>query len=147
MVDEACSKLLPAVMQWLKEADDSDESTREEVLADIKKATRGSADDGYQCCRRLESAGWDVDSSLVEVMDDYGFHLDNVLREAVKKWVAENRISPAFQVGTQVSITVNRKNEVGVIDEIRLETAEYLVKTDPNSTSRWVIAYENAKLA
>lgn len=106
-------KLMPQVMQWGKFGEDEAPEITEQVAKALKHDT-----DGYHRVKYLEDRfSWDVDSELVEVMECDDFH--GVTREAVKAWINDNDIVPAFEVGRQVTVKLRGEGDlVGKISSL-----------------------------
>jgi hypothetical protein len=136
----ACEALEPAVSQWLRDGGDIDIAV-EDVVADLVKATSGDLD-GYRIARSLEHQSWEPDAGLVEVLEGYYSHASSEEAKAVKMWVRLYAVEPSQKEGYTVTFKSGFDTKTGVITEIRRESAEYLIQTDPNSTSRSVVGYE-----
>jgi len=99
-------RLLPQVMQWGKFRVDEAPEIAEQVMKALKNGT-----DGYHRAKYLEDRfSWDSDSELVEVMESDDFY--GAARDAIKAWIRDNAIVPAFEAGRQVSVKVRRLSEM-----------------------------------
>ena len=143
VLQEAASRLLPDVIRWIK-ANASEPSAEEtaEILDQLAQAIRYE-DDGYKIARNLENIGlWDVDASLVEILDNAGWHKIAARETAVKTWVKFHDVKLTRVVGERVK---TNKGE-GSIVAIRPLTAEYIVQTDGRNwsgpESGWIVAAE-----
>ena len=99
--------------------------------------------DGYDMGKALEDDFyWEIDSDLVSDLDCTSNEVYNERQRLVKQWVVDSQIKPTHPIGTSVLIPLT--TTVGVIDEIREDTAEYLVAVEGKS-GRYIIKYEDAK--
>lgn len=116
----------------------------EEWAEDLVKVY-ASHKDGYEMAKDLERYGHDPDSEMVSELDDFGFEVSRVHREAVKTWVARVGFEPVYSVGDHVEVKRSFSTDPnhGKITEIRHESAEYLVKTNPDSNSALIVAAED----
>ena len=101
--------------------------------------------DGYETAKDMESDGFAPDSEMVSDLDDFGFEVSRAHRNAVIEWVKKVGFEPVFSVGDAVDMgeSHHRNERFGIVSEIRHDTAEYAVKTDPASTSAFIIRSEN----
>ncbi|WP_298842879.1 hypothetical protein [uncultured Salinicola sp.] len=101
--------------------------------------------DGYELAKDLERDGFDPDAEMVSELDGFESEVSSVHRKAVKDWVKLVGFEPLYQVGDDVLVprVLDDKGGRGRISEILLESAEYLVKTDPDSSSAYVIKAED----
>lgn len=117
--------------------------TVEEIAADIVKASDRCYDrDGYQLGRALEEAcHWDVNSGIVEELQEFYPLCDDLLRAAEKQWGLENPMEPGLPNGTAVKI----RNEVGtIIGLAEYSVASYAVKTPSTKNGYYVVRFEDA---
>ena len=56
VIDKVAEKLLPHIVDWLKQDDDVDDT--EFVLNDIKKALKWGPKDGYELAKDFEHQGY-----------------------------------------------------------------------------------------
>ena len=77
------------------------------VLADS-----GGRGDGWSLCRDLERDGWDVDSQLVEIMDDAEYFVADALAAAEALWVEDAAVTLALPLGTPVTVKLPRHGAV-----------------------------------
>ncbi len=113
-------RLLPRILKWL----DGD-SKPDEVETDLFTALDNNhAGDGYALSKWLhEYAGWCPDSELVNILDSAQYYTYSAHKDAVIAWAHEHEIKPVLNVGDSVM----PDDRVGIIKEIRTETAEYAV--------------------
>lgn len=80
--------------------------------------------DGYSLARELDHyAGWDFTMSEVEELDAMSSIIDQLQREAEKKWATENAIQPPLPIGTRI--------KQGIIHHVsEYNVARYCVKED-----------------
>lgn len=101
--------------------------------------------DGYELAKDLEREGFDPDAQMVAELDNFGFEVNSAHGQAVKDWVKLVGFEPLYEVGDTVLVPriLDDKGGSGKITEIRHDTAEYLVKTDPSSNSGYIIKAED----
>lgn len=91
-------KLMPDLMRWGRFEEDEAPEIAEQLLKALKWER-----DGYKLAKHLEDhCSWDGDAELVDLLegaDFYGCH-----RDAIKAWIRDNAIAPAFEVGKQVTV-------------------------------------------
>ena len=96
--------------------------------------------DGYELASELDKwAGWDIDTQLVDTLDDMNYYVDQELTKREKRWVEENDIQPELQIGTKLT--------KGIITGIcGYYPARYLVQeyNDPNPNRKLLIKFEDA---
>lgn len=139
VIEAAAKRLLPDVLKWLGEDEDVDGDT----LRELAQALRGNQD-GYAIARELEH--WGPDAELVEILDGAGGHIWNAQDAAVKEWVKTNGLKLAPLMGA----TVKARQGVGVVTELRHETAQYIV-TPPNEPrfqngGGWIVNFEDCEV-
>lgn len=104
--------------------------------------------DGYEFARELEQqAGWSIERSMIDDLDQMESFVDEQVREAEKRWFVDNDIQPPLPVGTRVFCSVRKR--FGVIDEIyKHGPAMYAVapeepdEREQAHNSRWIIKFE-----
>lgn len=130
VLDTAIEMIMPSVWDWITALDHYESDEREGVRLDLKKAIGRSyiSFDGYQIARNLEqSALWEPDSELVDVLDAFIRFVHQAHRDAVKLWVSENAIIPQHRVGDSVLVKVRGVEHEGLITRVDEETAQYSV--------------------
>lgn len=110
-----------------------------EVAADIVKvAGRNLHMDGYEIARDLERyKHWLPDFGMAEILDQYGSLCSAALREAEKRWGAENPMVPPYPIGTIVT-TRHGAGPIECIDEYGVHS--YIVLVDGRHL---IIAFED----
>ena len=78
-----------------------DEAARE----DVREVIEFDGDDGYRFARALERKGWDVDASMVEVLNSC--RISDALDKRIAAWVAKEGIVPLFKVGDHVPLRID----------------------------------------
>ena len=106
----------------------------------LKKHNRYE-NNGYTLAKELEnSCGANIDSLIVDDLDCLHLPIDKKKEEKEIKWVLENNIKPKLKKGDIVFY----KNEKRTINEVRTESAKYLVGVEPGNTSHnYVINFED----
>jgi len=107
--------------------------------------------DGYEFARELEKhAGWSIDRSMVDDLDQMESFVDELVREAERKWFAENDIQPPLPIGTRVFCSSRKR--AGIIDAVcEHGCAQYLItpeeptEQEKATRARWIIKYELAR--
>ena len=120
----AVEKLLPQVIDWLKNSD-GDDVEEESARKDLEDAIRHRYyDGGYAIAKYLDnSCSWSPDSELVEILDSASHYASEARYQHVLQWVKENSVSPKHSIGE----TIMYKNEESIITNIKPESAEYTV--------------------
>lgn len=141
-VAETAKKLLPQVIEWLGDDFDKDEPY---LLTQLERCLDREREwDGYKLTKALD---WDGDRDLVEIMDAAGSYRNEAHRAAVKRWVCDYDIKPAFHAGDHVEIEHERERISGEIVSVDLELATYTVHCSslghikPNSDSTGTIGF------
>lgn len=96
----AAEKLLPAVKEWLKQADDQDYE-EEDTLKQLCRAIQWDHHDGYQIAKRLDSDGWVPDAALVEILDDAMRYKQDARDVACAEWMKTSGLT-APTIGARV---------------------------------------------
>ena len=132
-IDESIQKavalsMTPKVVAWLGGEGCDDEQGIERVTRDLQEAFDRVLDwDAYAIARALDGAGWEVDSSLVSVLEEAQSHAYRETNKAVQEWVKANDIRPAFKVGDMVQTKSRRNGFEGEIIRVDVELGRYLV--------------------
>lgn len=122
---------------------------RDDSINDLAKHGRQHAD-GYEIAKTLDSyAYWDCNFEVAEILNGFGYAVDNAIRAAEKEWFARTSPQPPFPMGTRVKLS---RGEVGTIDGVyEHDAAKYLVMIDgdpaakPPTNSRRIINFEDAR--
>lgn len=109
------------------------------------------SENGYVLAKEFEDRWYSPDANLVEILDSVWSEQNELIRQAVKKWVIEDDIKPQFEIGKSVIVQYGLKKVEGIITDIYSETAEYIVAISEGMTPldgsiRAIIKYENAEL-
>mgnify|MGYP001561621422 CR=1 FL=1 len=102
VIRAAVDALWPKVADWAGDKAPTDPTAIEDMKASLRKAFMSSIGDGYEIAKELDHDGWDVDASLVDVMDGAAFDILRAEREAVRRWVAAGGVVADLPVGTMV---------------------------------------------
>ncbi len=112
----AVEKLLPEVLEWLKNGNGEQESVA--VRRDLLDVF-DPFEDGYGLCSKLERyKHWDCDSELVGILDNLSWRHSDALREAEQRWVEETGQKPAKQVGDACTFSQRGASYVGEVTTI-----------------------------
>ncbi len=133
IIEAAVNMLMPTVWDWVTASSstenyptDERETARLELIKAVNSSTRGF--DGYDLAKTIERQSmWEVDASLVDILDSYSHFLYQAHRDAVKAWVIENNIIPQKDIGDDVIVSVLRSEYNGKIVRVDAETAQYSV--------------------
>ena len=135
IVRAAAERLAARCVKW------DPTSKAEDWVEDLIKASH-HWDDGYKLVKYLDDhAHVEGDVLLVEELDGAGFELSRLVTEETRRWVAIVGFDPAFAVGDKVSC----RHGEGVVNSIRVETAQYVVATDGRETGGYIINAEDLK--
>lgn len=138
IITAAVREILPDVVRWLAD----DRVSQHDLLNDLVRVLSGSCD-GYRAAKKMEDVGYEPDAELVEILDAYSTY--SALRDAERRWVAENNIAAVFAVGTVVKARWGGRPIVGPICEIHSETAHYIVQHDPAQNGGAVVCFEDVE--
>jgi len=135
------------VFEWC-----SEDTPLEECVSHCKRILKfHSNDNGYELAKEFEYIGYIPDPQLVELLDGVYSTKSDLIRNATKKWVIENKIEPPIGIGTTCIVKYGHKKVEGTITGTYSETAEYQVAIPSegmpiDGTSRAIIKYEDAEL-
>lgn len=116
--------MAPKIIQW--DPDGSYDQT--ELVADLVKAFGDAYDwDAYKIARALDDAGWEVDASLVDLLDAAASHAYQARDIAIREWIKANGVRPAFKVGDMVQTKRRTNGFEGEITRIDEDMGRYLV--------------------
>ena len=133
IVRMAAERLAPRCVEW----DEPGASPEDWVEALVRAAH--DWDDGYRLARVLERRSHvDPDELLVGILGDAAHVRSDVHRAEVVKWVRIVGFDPAHAVGDAVG---TRWGD-GVVVDVRVETAQYVVSTDGRTNGGHVIDAE-----
>ncbi len=100
----------------------------EEIAADIAKHCQHG--DGFQMAKDLESAYWDCDMRIAEVLDNHSHVLDRCHEEFLSRFQEQHAVQPPFPPGA----VVRTRRGMGVIDRIdEHRPMTYAVKMDSDA--------------
>lgn len=110
---------------------DMDQEEFEEFVEDLKD-NFSSYDlfnkDGYKIARKLEKDMYfEPDVSLVDDMDMISNKCRECLGREIQQWVVDCQITPKYEVGDEVKVTVRGVEYIGEISQIYEKTAEYSI--------------------
>ena len=103
---------------------------------------------GYELARYLDEAcGWEIDASVVSILDETYWEVQNAVTELVKKWVKGEDIKPLFKVGDIRKYKDRSGKYDGEILRVEEDVAEYLICVaalgqKKISMSGFVVAFE-----
>jgi hypothetical protein len=110
MREQAAHKMLERLEKW----EYFEHWASPTPLADLIKIASTSSN-GYELAKELDDECWNVDSTLVEELDDFSSIIDGFHTEAIKQWVISNNIKPPLTAGTKVRFTYGWHSKTGVI--------------------------------
>ena len=98
IVSKVAAHFVPKIVRWL--GTDADENTPAEVQFDLEKIFEWDHnEDGYKLAKALEDKYWDVDSEMVDILDDVGHQFYIEHQKARIQWVDANNIqAPTLDV-------------------------------------------------
>ena len=67
--------------------------------------------DGYEIAKELEDKGFNIDSNLVQELDNIEYCVDEQKRANEKKWVKENNINPKYKENDKVEYSIKYHSE------------------------------------
>ncbi len=126
---------------------------RHEYEEDIISCFNEQNLDGYHLAKHLEKkACVDADSMLVELLGDIDQIKRNIKTEIVKKWVIDNDMKlPDNIIGSKCTFFIGFVyDKAGIINGLRPETYEVVVKTDNTKHSSYntgyIVPFENVNM-
>lgn len=119
VIDKVAYKLLPHIVDWLKQNGDDIEDN-ESIFKDIQKALKWGPKDGYDLAKDFDSMGWCPDSELVDILNDVSSYTYSVHQVLCTQWVADNNI-----IAPPLNSKVKCKNHPKVKDAIGILTNIY----------------------
>jgi hypothetical protein len=132
---KVAEKLLPSVLEWMREDDAVEDAEIPEIQQQIEQALRDTSmsSDGYELAKELEDSGcWSPDSRLVEVLDHAGYHESEAVDELVAVWLVTNQMQPMHCVGENVQYNSGAgrpvKTYTGTIISIDSARGYYVVR-------------------
>jgi hypothetical protein len=117
------------INDWQSEVMNQDEF--EEFVGDLKNKFSPFDlfhKDGYQIARILEKDMWyEPDVHLVDDMDSIPHKCRECVRREVEKWVIDCEITPKYEVGNEVRVTVRNVEYIGEIAAVNSKDATYTI--------------------
>jgi hypothetical protein len=141
---------LETAMDVQRECSDFRGEDTNELAEQIASQARYAHMDGYELAKRLDDhCGWDVDTMMVEALDNWSSNARIELEKAQKAWAAETNPQPPLPIGARVKLKglLDTGEITGIYEH---GTAQYLVKIDGDpaaetSKSRRIVNYEDAE--
>lgn len=119
-------KLAIEVHKWLSQDSEPNE-TVEEIQEDLMEIY-DSFSDGFALAKKLDDKGWEVNTDLVNILDNAQSYIYTALNNAVQAWVEQYDIKPPFPIGHKVKITNNRKRITNKAEFIAQEVSGEITK-------------------
>ena len=121
-------KVLKSILKWMYHGNYSPpQSEIDDLKEDIFTAIQWD-DDGYKIAKNLESAGWDSDGELVDLLDDVARHRYEAHEGLVhREWILKHGVEPKFSVGDKVSFKYKGGFDVGEVTKIHHSNAKYVI--------------------
>jgi len=141
IIEQAAKKHAEEIARQIKDID-------AEALAEDLVEHYRSYQNGYDLAKDLEREGYEIDVEFVNLLDDFDYAVGSAQRDAEKEWVQKVGFTPEFKVGDHVDMgkAYGKNNErYGFVSEIKMESAEYYVKSNSDSGISYVIKAENLK--
>ena len=144
-------KLVDEYITWCDGgAEISNQPNRHEYEDDIISCLNEYNEDGYHLAKHLEEKTYvDADAQLVEMLGDIAQIKRNIKTEATKKWVLDHDMKlPDNIIGRKCTFFIGFvSDKPGIINGLRPETYEVVVKTDDTKhstyNSGYIVPFEN----
>ena len=144
-------KLVDEYITWCDGgAEISNQPNRHEYEDDIVSCLNEYNEDGYHLAKHLEEKTYvDADAQLVEMLGDIAQIKRNIKTEATKKWVQDHDMKlPDNIIGRKCTFFIGFvSDKPGIINGLRPETYEVVVKTDDTKhstyNSGYIVPFEN----
>lgn len=145
-------KLVDEYIQWCDgwEVLTADRLNRHEYEDDIISCLNEHNEDGYHLAKHLEEKTYvDADAELVDMLGDIAQIKRNIKTEATKKWVKDHDMKlPDNISGRKCTFFIGFvSDKAGIINGLRPETYEVVVKTDDTKhstyNSGYIVPFEN----
>jgi len=128
----------------------TNQPNRHEYEEDIVSCLNEHNEDGYHLAKHLEEKTYvDADAQLVDMLGDIAQIKRNIKTEAVKKWVQDHDMKlPDNISGRKCTFFIGFvSDKEGIINGLRPETYEVVVKTDDTTHSSYntgyIVPFEN----
>ncbi len=163
-IREVAEEIAPDIIKWKRSNQAkwkmNDQVTIEDVVEDFEEcffsASSMHSDDGYELAKELEKyCNYDSDTELVEILERVSYIFWDLYKEKVKEWVKKYEIKPAYEIGDNIYFTDSSNvKDSGKIVDIKLDTAEYVIRTEefdikyPNNAGEYsgcIIKYEKVE--
>lgn len=72
-------------------------------------------DNGYEIAKQLENMSWNIDCSLIDLLDNFSYTVEQEYKKVLKKWVDDNNITPPLKPGTRVKFYSGGRDKCGII--------------------------------
>jgi hypothetical protein len=146
----AAYRLAEHIREWLMEQPDyvEDADSLVSIVDAIENARLAPYDNGYQIAKELEDEGYTPDSQFVEICDNWSLYYSEEVNRLFEQWVKAYNVKPTLPVGAKVEITQRRVVKQGFINDLRIETAQYVVGVpedghEPGSRNGYIVNYED----
>lgn len=118
----AVASQIKEVLQWV-ETPKATESEMTEIIAELTKAASTHPNDTLLMAEYLKDKHhWDINRSLIDVLDDLDSAIFHGERKAVSDWVKLYAIAPGRSIGEPITFNQNGKEvsgEISAVDEVR----------------------------
>ncbi len=142
-------QLLREIAEEIKQEGYSNSSI-DYIVADLEKINFN--DSGFEIAKKLEYANayYEIDSQLIEFLENLSHRKGEILEENVKAWVKAHKPKPLFPAASKLIINTYlchgfKVGETVFINRIDTERAVYIVDKDPNRKGGVVLEYERVE--
>jgi len=145
VIEKATAVALAVLVKWEPESLEDWEKPAKEIA---ERSLR--LEDGYALAKFLDDTYMvEVDTELVNLLDDLHFALNEVINGEVRAWVIEENIQCQFTPGQKVMFSHRwHKDVVGIVDRIDAIKAKITVipPSDIGCQGKPVLNFEDCKL-
>lgn len=124
----------------------------EDVFADVSRIHPHNS--GYEIAKDLEGYGskasYNIDTTFIEFLDNFGYEKDCILRKNVEAWVLAHNPQPKFKKGQKLIVETilnyqKKKGAIVYVTGFSEKQACYLIDENSEKQGGTVISYEKVE--
>lgn len=124
VISNVAQEMLPGVLAWLRE----DATEADHIKGQLVAALEDGDFDAYKAAKYLDdTCCWEVDSRLLDILDSAFGKAVRHHDLLVAAWVTDQKINPAFEIGSKVKFKRGSATNVGEVTHIDRRLATYTV--------------------
>lgn len=156
VTEKLLDMLMPRVLRWLKDGGENVDSLPKNEFVEIRSQLKDVVDfndDAYTIVKELDQSHyWQVDTELINIMEDVGFMRHKAHNTLVSEWVDRNGVCPKYSAGQRVTFKHHGVDQVGEVLTVEGKQAQYLVFCESlghvrkgNGTHGFYLNFEDVK--